>query len=193
MFRNLFLLALLCYSYLGVGSELHQAALNGDVNLIQQLIGEGHDPFLRDENGHTPLEVAVREGNAEATRFLLEIDAVDDMESLLDAIENVDVGMFNIAVLNVEDINGTDGLGNTPLHYAVFEYVNVTNEQVSKNPTIKANRENRLRDLFYICTQLFHGGADPHFRNEEGDSPLDLLGEIVENDPLSVFFNAHVV
>lgn len=187
MLRNLFLLALLCYSYVGVGSELHQAALNGDVNLIQQLIGEGHDPFLRDENGHTPLEVAVGQGHADATRFLLEIDAVDNLNFLFDAIENVDVGMFNLAVQNVENINGTNEHGNTPLHHAFYGYLESTDQLVDDNKEEEEDRKNRISVFFYMSLNLLSRGADLDILNEDQISPIDVLDDLDVDDPLRVF------
>lgn len=189
MLRNLFLLALLCYSYVGVGSELHQAALNGDVNLIQQLIGEGHDPFLRDENGHTPLEVAVRQGHADATRFLLESDAVNHMEFLFDAVEHVDVEMFDIAVQNVEDINDTNEHGNTPLHHAFYGYLESTNQLVNDNKEEEEDRKNRISVFFYMSLDLLLRGADRDILNEDQIRPIDVLDDLDVDDPLRVLLN----
>lgn len=52
-------------------SEIHFAVKKGDCELLAQLIRQGHSVNALDSEGYTPLMVCVREGHADACKFLL--------------------------------------------------------------------------------------------------------------------------
>lgn len=74
-------------------TALHYAADEGDVRLVEQLLGAGADPNAQDKNGWTPLHFAAQANAAGAVSALLRAGATTEAR---------------------------DTFGNTPLWRAVF-------------------------------------------------------------------------
>gem|GEM_PF-1314161 len=53
-------------------TQLHIAALWGDVEIVEVLLKRGADPNVKDDNGQTPLHIAAQEGHVDVVRVLLE-------------------------------------------------------------------------------------------------------------------------
>lgn len=51
-------------------SPLHTAAFAGQNEAVQFLLEQGADPMLEDENGNTPLNVAVTEGHEDTAKIM---------------------------------------------------------------------------------------------------------------------------
>ena len=66
---------------LGIG-PLHQAAHQGDIDAIKQLVSEGMDPDIRDTRGLTAMHYAVLDGKVRAIREL--INAGADVDARID-------------------------------------------------------------------------------------------------------------
>ena len=75
-------------------SNLHYAALDGDVDAVRRLIEDGQDVSLPDESGWTPLHFATQSGRPDVASCLIDAGA---------------------------DVEAPDEHGNTPLHRATFE------------------------------------------------------------------------
>jgi ankyrin repeat protein len=75
-------------------SDLHYAALEGDLPAVQRILATGADVNLQDKRGWTPLHFAAQACSVDVTRYLLAHGARFDLE---------------------------DSFGNTPLHRATFE------------------------------------------------------------------------
>ena len=73
--------------------DLHDAALEGDVERVRQLLDQGADPNRKNATGYTPLQLAARSGRSAS------------VEALLDAGAELDV---------------RDSHGNTPLGMSMF-------------------------------------------------------------------------
>jgi ankyrin repeat protein len=56
---------------IGIAAPIHEAAVNGDVELLEILIANGADVDVRDVNGYTPLHLAIHEGNTEVAKVLI--------------------------------------------------------------------------------------------------------------------------
>ena len=54
-------------------TELHKAARTGKVTVLRARLQEGMNPDVRDQDGRTPLMDAVKAGQVEAARVLLEV------------------------------------------------------------------------------------------------------------------------
>ncbi len=52
-------------------TELHHAALEGDVVKIRQLLADGANPNAQDSNGFTPLHFAAQESHTDAIEVLI--------------------------------------------------------------------------------------------------------------------------
>ena len=66
---------------LGLG-PLHQAAHQGDIDAIKQLVSEGMDPDTRDARGLTALHYAILQGKIDAIRAL--VDSGADVDAGID-------------------------------------------------------------------------------------------------------------
>ena len=84
-------------------SQLHYAALEGDEIEARQLIREGFDINLKDDNGFTPLHFAAQERKTAIALILLDAGA---------------------------QIDPLDKNGNTPLINAVFRYINQNDGEI---------------------------------------------------------------
>jgi ankyrin repeat protein len=55
----------------GGASPIHDAVLNGEVELVEILIANGADVDERDVHGYTPLHLAIQQGNTDAAKVLI--------------------------------------------------------------------------------------------------------------------------
>lgn len=68
---SLLLLASLALPSTGLAGPIHEAALTGDVELMEMLIDNGADVDARDVHGYTPLLLAIQEGNTDIAKTLI--------------------------------------------------------------------------------------------------------------------------
>ena len=59
----------------GMASPIHDAALTGDVELMEMLIANGADVDERDVHGYTPLLLAIQEGYTDMAKTLISYGA----------------------------------------------------------------------------------------------------------------------
>lgn len=55
-----------------IASPIHDAALAGDITIVEILIANGADVDERDVHGYTPLHMAIEEGHTEVAKVLIE-------------------------------------------------------------------------------------------------------------------------
>jgi len=68
---SLILLASFAFSSMALASPIHDAALAGDVELMEMLIANGADVDTRDVHGYTPLLLAIQEGHTDIAKTLI--------------------------------------------------------------------------------------------------------------------------
>ena len=68
---NLLLLACLVFTSTGLAGPIHEAAVAGDVELMEMLIANGADVDERDVHGYTPLHLAIQEGYTDMAKTLI--------------------------------------------------------------------------------------------------------------------------
>jgi ankyrin repeat protein len=56
----------------GMATPIHDAASEGEVELVEILIANGADVDARDVNGYTPLHIAIQEGYTDVAEVLID-------------------------------------------------------------------------------------------------------------------------
>lgn len=141
-------------------APIHVAAGEGNAEMISLLVRAGAEPNEPDDEGETPLLIALRSGYPDAARKLLDLGADPAArngagQTVLHAITMLaDPGCVELALsLPGVDTNEADRDGRTALALACDK------EGYTDADTIR---------------RLLDAGCDPHARNGAGESPLDL-------------------
>jgi uncharacterized protein len=93
MFRILTVFFAATFPVVAMAGPLHDAARQGDVGTIHEIVAQGADPNEKAQNGETPLTLAVLGGHEEVARALIESGA---------------------------DVHARNAGGFTPLHAAAY-------------------------------------------------------------------------
>jgi len=114
-------------------------------------------------------------------------------ERLLAAAKSDNEGMLEEALAELQDVNYTDGLGNTALHYAIIHASTNVLEPLLEHESCDVDIRNRLaRDTplhiavrqrweeypglrLHLVTTLLEAGADTTIKNRHSERPIDLL------------------
>lgn len=146
-------------------TPLHIATQRGATEeQVKYLLTCGADVNARNRNGDTPLFIAIKENNRPTGELLLSYQAdvfatnTDNFSPLRMALTAG--GEIQDWVLSSEIIKATDGIGNTPLHYAA-----------------EWNLESAI-------TTLLEKGAAVNVQNSNGETPL--FNAVKSNNPSSV-------
>jgi hypothetical protein len=67
---------------IGGRSDLHDAAIQGDIENVQDWLQEGAHPNVKDRSGSTPLHYAAKYGHANIVRLLIEYGADNSIANL---------------------------------------------------------------------------------------------------------------
>ena len=188
-------------------TPLHLASIYGNAESIESLLANGADVKIKDADGNTALHTAVLfrrpvnlaailktnpevdvTNNAQNTPLHLAVQRPENQESvehllqygadvnfkdpsgrnaLLITVASVQTGYIEILASKGVDINSQDNEGNTALHYVLNRVL----ENKSFMPMIKL-----------IAAPLLKEGADPHIKNRNGKSPVDLAEESGEKE-----------
>jgi ankyrin repeat protein len=120
---------------------LFAAADSGDLTLVRSIIAE--NSYLindRDEEGCTPLEVAVKKDRLEVAKYLLDQGAEVNARnkhgySALHFVKSK--AMAEVLVSKGAEVNMTENYGLTPLHDAVLEgYTDIVEFLISKGADV---------------------------------------------------------
>jgi ankyrin repeat protein len=159
-------------------TPLHIAVLYRHPENLDEILKVNPDINTINKEGYTPLHLAVRRpDNEKAIGHLLQkgadVNITDPTgrNALLVSVGSNQKEYIRLLVSKGIDINSQDEDGNTALHYPL---------------------SNVLRDKRYlpysteIVKILVEEGADPHIKNKEGKSPMDLAEESGENELISL-------
>ena len=89
------IIAFFLIGYAESGESLHEAAKKGNLSEVKRLIEEGADVYVKDENSHPPLYIAVGQGHKDIAELLISKGA---------------------------DVNAVDKKGRTPLDLANYSH-----------------------------------------------------------------------
>jgi ankyrin repeat protein/predicted O-methyltransferase YrrM len=159
-------------------TPLHVAVLYRNPENLDEILKANPDIDALNSEGYTPLHLAVqRPDNEKAIGHLLQqgadVNILDPTgrNALLVSLGSNQKEYISLLVSKGIDINSQDDSGNTAMHYPL---------------------SNVLRDKRYlpysteIIKILMMEGADPHIKNKEGKSPMDLAMETEENELINL-------
>ncbi len=81
--------ATVAFAQTALASPIHDAALTGDVELVELLIANGADVDDRDVHGYTPLLLAIQEGHTDIAKVLITNGADVNTRAASDGGEDV--------------------------------------------------------------------------------------------------------
>ena len=194
-------------------TPLSIAATQGHTGIVAYVVRENPNVSLesilsvRDKNNNTPLHEAVRSGNSDVVRLLLEhganVNAVGENGKtpvLLSISGNEQYRIYEMLVRHGADVRRGDFDGNTVFHVAsasncpksVLEFflssgapVDVKNNQGVTPLSVAVANKNRDHVLFYL-----KNGADCNLYDSHGSSPLTLALAAPSDDMLRLMVTA---
>ena len=106
----------------GPSVGIHQAVIDGNIEVVKQHIADGADVDAKLDRGYTALHYAAHEGHKEIAELLIsegaDVDAKDDKFGTTPLREAADGGHMEAAELLIAkgaDVNAKDRAGLTPL------------------------------------------------------------------------------
>lgn len=205
-------LTLLCVIVLAVSAclaaagEIHDAALEGDLDAIRAIVeADASQLTAQDVRNDTAIHIATINGHTELVRYLLEAGTpvdIGDNENTSPLGCAAIYGHREIAELLLDhgaDVNLPDDNGNTPLRWAVYnvqsELASLFIDRGAELDIVGSNGSTLLHGAAYggnveLVELLLGQGSDVNARNTAGYTPLlsgvvgraepDVLGMLIE-------------
>jgi ankyrin repeat protein/tetratricopeptide (TPR) repeat protein len=170
---------------------LHEAAHEGDIELVEMLLAKGADVNVKNDAGLTPLYYAVQENNA-TTELLLAKGAdvgvrnASGQTVLHTAAEAGNTDVVEILLAKGADVNAKDKHDFTPLHLAVGKgYSGVAEVLLANGALVNAKDKNGWTALSYAVLNsnaamvelLLSKGADVNVKDRNGETPMNLASD----------------
>ncbi|MDX2198413.1 MAG: ankyrin repeat domain-containing protein [Phycisphaerae bacterium] len=172
-------------------TPLHWLAIESEIEGVKLLLARGADPNTCDGFDHTPLMDVCTLGNAELAKLLMQHgaapncrDAAEDLTPLHHAARSAKPAADVIDVLldgGAEIDPKNDGLGETPLYWAVISGNRVTAARLIERGADLARRDWNGASLLHLAVQfgqldvldlLLAAGLDPNARDARQETPL---------------------
>jgi ankyrin repeat protein len=173
----------------GDQEELLKAALEGNVEKVEELLSKGADPNVKDEDGNTPLHLAIKANHLQIARLLVERGADVNARNkrgktpLHIAAERSNEEAVALLVEKGADVNAKDESMLTPLHVAVDQgSLAIAQLLLEKGADVNARNLWGKTPLHYaarhphagIAALLIERGADVNARSNNGWTPLHI-------------------
>jgi cytohesin len=171
-------------------TPLHRAAFYGHKEVVEMLIAAGADVNAKDDNGDTPLDVAVNlqrfhPNNTEIAEDLRKHGGKTkkELNVLFDSIRTGNIEAVKKHIAAGMDVNAKDIAGSTPLFNAVLRSSKEIAELlIVEGADVNAKHKYGLTPLhraaFYghkeVVEMLIAAGADVNAKDDNGDTPLDV-------------------
>jgi ankyrin repeat protein len=186
-------------------AELVSAVVENDLASLQQLLADGLDPNLPDEEGNALLALAAREGQLEAAQLLLENGADingtvsvgsppypgENETALSEAAKNNHPELVELLLENGADPNIVDTkIGLAPINWAAgMDYADIVSSLIEHGADINATTPiiNAVeQDAPQALQALIEGGVDVNATEEDMAQPPLIVLLIRVNSPQSV-------
>ena len=143
----------------GPSVDIHEAAEEGNIEVVKQHLAAGVGVNAKNKKGMPPLHLSIYKDNREIVELLIDKGADVNAKAVGGYTPlHVNTIQLEVAELLIDkgaDVNAkSDDNGDTPLHVSV---------------------NNGQRELVEL---LIAKGADVNSMNEEGQTPLDLLSSV---------------
>jgi ankyrin repeat protein len=180
------------------GQALLEAAANGSIRDIEELLENGGDPDTADENGRTLIMLATEAGHADVLQSLLAAGANPNLkgtkgESAIElAVRSGDEGMVGMLLDNGAKTSGNDNSGLTALMLGVrLGYPQIVRRLLEAGADVNASGSGgqsalalaAASDRLDLAKQLLDRGANPNVRTETGTVLTDAVA--AGNAPLA--------
>uniref|UniRef100_A0A6P7GX78 Uncharacterized protein LOC114344022 n=1 Tax=Diabrotica virgifera virgifera TaxID=50390 RepID=A0A6P7GX78_DIAVI len=168
-------------------SGILRAVVDDSLEEVIMLINAGKSVNINDNNGNTPLHIAVIKNNLEILNQLLSIDDVKIDEKnhseetpLTLATQNGNIGAVRMLISKGADVNCRNSVGLSPLHISVenpelmeililngasVDLPDVDYEQTPLHLAVE-------KECLETVRKLLSYGADVNFQDIDGESPL---------------------
>ena len=169
---------------------LHDAAAEGDLPVVEQLIVEGSDPNAVDAMGYTPMHLAAMEGHDNVVEWLsvqgADIDSANNKAQRTPLHVAARYGQVAIAAWLLENgaaVDSTDAKGYTPLFVAIGEGDHPDVAALLIEQGAEVNVEDALKGQTPLHATAFKGhvegatllldhGAEVDPKIDDGTTPL---------------------
>ncbi|XP_074596331.1 uncharacterized protein LOC141851486 [Brevipalpus obovatus] len=165
---------------------LHEAAYNGNLDVVRQLLIKKIDLDQKDSSHHTPLSLAAAQGHSQVVDLLLEKGAKINSEKKRNsplhlAALNNHLETVKLLINKGADISAKNNEKDTPLHIAVLlGHVDVARHLISKGADVNRKGNRDLTPLHHavksdhiiLVSLLLANGADKSLKDCEGKTAV---------------------
>jgi putative CocE/NonD family hydrolase len=160
---------------------LHQAAVDGDIEQVKQLISKGVNVNAKDEEENPPLHYAVQSGKIEIVQLLVEAGAdvnvnAESWPPLYEAVKNDHMAVAEYLVAHGADVNPDNGW--TPLQQAPYSSsIEMIKLLIANGADVKTGPWTALHGAVAkgrsdMVELLIQKGADINAKDKNGMIPL---------------------
>lgn len=164
---------------------LHEAADDGKIDGLKALLAAGIYIEQIDDDGNTPLDIALNRGDIEMANMLMQKGAWCKVKHFFKAILYGHISIVRFVLGRRADIiNARDDRKDTPLHLAAARgHYEIVSLLLKKDPDINARNNKQETPLHVavscenhqIVSLLLEKGANPNAQNNVGRTPLHLF------------------
>ena len=188
----------------GPSVDIHKAAKEGNIEVVKQHIAAGTDVNAKNENGFTPLHIAVSKGYKEVAELLVtngaDVNTKDNGSTPLHkAAQFGHKEIVELLINKVADVNAKGELGETPLHSAaadgekeIVELLIVAGADVNVRDKEGYNSLHRATYERHknVVELLIAKGTDVNAKTNQGETPLDMA-VVVGNNKIADLLRKH--
>ena len=166
----------------GPSVDIHQAAREGNIEVVKQHIDAGTDVNAKDENSLTPLDRAIQRKKTKTADILRKHGGKRGAAYSIHIAAKGDIKAVKQHLAAGADVNAKDKIRGTPLHYAAaYGHKEIVELLIAAGADVKVKDEDGKTSSHFeavngrkvIVELLIAEGADVNAKDEDGKTPLD--------------------